>query len=87
MPARPKYSPELTERATRMALDLRKDPQTKTGAIRRVGEQLGSTPRRCATGCARPRLMALFHLRAVDLGQEPGRVPIDLGHVAAVAQH
>lgn len=44
MAAPRKYSDELRERATRMAVDARKDPQTKAGAIRRVGEQLGVNP-------------------------------------------
>ncbi|WP_229738471.1 IS3 family transposase, partial [Isoptericola cucumis] len=39
-----KYPDELRERAIRMAVDLRRDPETKTGALRRVGEQLGIHP-------------------------------------------
>ena len=39
-----KYPPELRERATRMAVDARQDPATKTGALRRVAEQLGVHP-------------------------------------------
>ncbi len=45
-----KYPQELRERATRMAVEARKDPGSRTGAIRRIGEQLGSTPRPCAAG-------------------------------------
>jgi transposase len=41
MPAPKKYPVELRERAIRLAVDARKDPITKPGAIRRVGEQLG----------------------------------------------
>lgn len=36
-----KYPPELRERAIRLALDARKDPGTRSGALRRIGEQLG----------------------------------------------
>ncbi len=39
-----KYSVELQQRATRMALDARKDPETSRGAIRRVADQLGVHP-------------------------------------------
>ena len=41
MAAPRKYPEELRERAIRMAVDLRRDPATGTGALRRVGEQLG----------------------------------------------
>jgi transposase len=41
MAAPRKYPDELRERAIRMAVDLRRDPATRTGALRRVGEQLG----------------------------------------------
>jgi len=44
MAAPRKYPDELRERAVRMAVDLRRDPATKTGALRRVGEQLGINP-------------------------------------------
>jgi transposase len=36
-----KYSDELRERATRMAVELRRDPGTRVGAVERVAEQLG----------------------------------------------
>src|SRR3954447_4648163 len=39
-----KYPEELLERAIRIAVDLRRDPATRTGALRRVGEQLGVNP-------------------------------------------
>src|SRR5436190_11462792 len=43
--AAPRKCPEgLRERAIRMAVDLRRDPATRTGALRRVGEQLGINP-------------------------------------------
>jgi transposase len=44
MAAPRKYPEELRERAIRMAVDLRRDPATRTGALRRVGEQLGINP-------------------------------------------
>ena len=44
MAAPKKYSDELRERATRMALDARRDPATSMGAIKRVADQLGIHP-------------------------------------------
>ena len=41
MPALRKYPDELRERAIRLTLEARKDPATRLGAIRRIGEQLG----------------------------------------------
>ena len=41
MAAPRKYPEELRQRAIMMAVDLRRDPATRTGALRRVGEQLG----------------------------------------------
>src|SRR5690606_36900483 len=52
MAAPGKYPDELRERAIRMAVDLRRDPATKTGALRRVADQLRINPEplsRCAT--------------------------------------
>jgi transposase len=44
MAAPRKYSVELQERATRMALDARKDPARSRGAIKRIADQLGVHP-------------------------------------------
>ena len=44
MAAPKKYSQELRDRATRMALDARRDPVTATGAIKRIADQLGIHP-------------------------------------------
>lgn len=44
MSAPKKFSDELRERATRLAVELRRDPATRSGAIRRVAEQLGMHP-------------------------------------------
>lgn len=41
MAAPRRYPTELRERAIRMAVDLRRDPAARSGALRRVGEQLG----------------------------------------------
>lgn len=44
MAAPRKYPDELRERATRMAVQSRRDPSTRSGTFRRVGEQLGINP-------------------------------------------
>ena len=41
MAAPRKYPEELRERAIRMAVDLRRHPDTRSGALKRVGDQLG----------------------------------------------
>src|SRR5215210_8855384 len=41
MAAPRKYPDELRERATRLAVDARRDPATRSGALKRIGEQLG----------------------------------------------
>jgi transposase len=38
MAAPKKYGDELRERATRMAVELRKDPATRAGAIQRIAQ-------------------------------------------------
>ncbi len=44
MAAPRKYPEELRDRAIKMAVDLRRDPATRSGALRRVGDQLGINP-------------------------------------------
>ncbi|MFC0528580.1 transposase, partial [Phytohabitans kaempferiae] len=44
MPAPKKYSDELRERATRLAVEARRDPVSAVGAIRRIADQLGVHP-------------------------------------------
>jgi transposase len=44
MAAPKKYSDELRERATRMAVEARQDPARRVGAIKRIADQLGLHP-------------------------------------------
>src|SRR3954462_9680833 len=44
MPAPKKYNDELRERATRLAVEARRDPTSAVGAIRRIADQLGVHP-------------------------------------------
>ena len=39
-----KYPPELRDRTTRLALDARKDPETRPGTLRRIAQQTGVHP-------------------------------------------
>jgi transposase len=44
MAAPRKYPDELRERATRLAVEARRDPATATGAIKRIADRLGVHP-------------------------------------------
>jgi transposase len=44
MAAPRKYPDELRERAIRLAVDARRDPVTRPGALARIGKQLGINP-------------------------------------------
>ena len=44
MAAPRKYSEELKDRATRMACEARRDPDSSRGAIKRIADQLGVHP-------------------------------------------
>ncbi len=44
MAAPKKYPDELRERATRLVIEARRDPQAGPGAIRRIANQLGVHP-------------------------------------------
>lgn len=73
MAAPRKYPEELRERAIRMAVDLRKDPATKPGALRRVGEQLGIHPE---------TLRNWVNQAEVDAGDRPGTSSDDAARLA-----
>ena len=78
MVAPKKYSDELRGRATRMALEARRDPATSTGAIKRIADQFGIHPEALRTwvrqaeidGGVRPGTRTEDETRLVELERE-----------------
>jgi transposase len=73
MAAPRKYSVELRDRAIRMALDARRDPETRTGAIKRVADQLGIHPEALRTWVRQAE---------IDEGDRPGTTTADAQRLA-----
>lgn len=73
MAAPRKYSVELRQRATRMALDARKDPASARGAIKRVADQLGVHPEALRTWVRQAE---------IDDGVRPGTTTDDAQRLA-----
>jgi transposase len=75
MAALRKYPEELRERATRMAVDARRDPVTRAGALARVAGQLGVNPETLRNWVTRAE---------VDAGERPGTLSADAERIAAL---
>ena len=73
MAAPRKYPEELRERAIRMAVDLRRDPATGSGALRRVGDQLGINPETLRNWVSQAE---------IDQGQRPGVTTTEAQRIA-----
>jgi transposase len=73
MAAPRKYPDELRERATRLAVEARRDPATATGAIKRIADQLGVHPE---------ALRGWVKHAEVDGGARPGTSSSDAARIA-----
>lgn len=73
MAAPRKYGDELRDRATRMAVDARKDAATRSGAIQRIAEQLGMHPE---------TLRGWVRQAEIDGGVRPGTTSEDARRIA-----
>lgn len=61
MSAPRKYPDELRERATRLAVEARRDPQSGPGAVRRIADQLGVHPEALRTWVKRAEIDQRVH--------------------------
>lgn len=68
-----KYPEELRERAVRLAVEARRDPITRAGALRRIGEQLGINPE---------TLRNWVQQAEIDAGDRPGVTSDDAARIA-----
>jgi transposase len=68
-----KYPDELRERAVRMVIEARQDPMTRTGACRRIGQQLGINPE---------TLRGWVNQGEIDAGNRPGTTTSEAARVA-----
>ncbi|GAB2474465.1 transposase [Promicromonospora xylanilytica] len=73
MSAPRKYPDELRERATRLAVEARKDPESRVGAVKRIADQLGVHPEALRTWVARAER---------DEGLRPGPTTAEAARVA-----
>ena len=70
-----KYPDEIRERATRMAVEARRDPATRAGALARIGQQLGINPE---------TLRNWVNQAEIDGGHRPGTSTDDAARIAAL---
>jgi transposase len=73
MSAPRKYPDELRERATRLAVEARKDPESRVGAVKRIADQLGVHPDALRTWAQRAER---------DEGLRPGPTTAEAARVA-----
>ena len=68
-----KYPEELRERVIRLTLEARRDPTSRPGACRRIGDQLGINPE---------TLRGWVMQAEVDAGDRPGTTTSDAQRIA-----
>ena len=73
MAAPRKYLEDLRERVIRMAVEARRDPATRVGALRRIGDQLGINPETLRNWVTQAE---------VDAGERPGTSTSDAQRLA-----
>jgi transposase len=73
MAAPRKYPEDLRERVIRMAVEARRDPATRVGALRRIGDQLGINPETLRNWVTQAE---------VDAGERPGTSTSDAQRLA-----
>lgn len=73
MAAPRKYSDELRERATRLAVEARKDPAGRAGAVKRIAEQLDIHPEALRTWVKRAE---------TDAGLREGPTSVEAARIA-----
>jgi transposase len=73
MAAPRKYPDELRERATRLAVEARRDPASASGAIKRIADQLGVHPEALRTWVKQAE---------TDEGVRPGATSAETARIA-----
>ena len=73
MAAPRKYPEELRERATRLAVEARRDPASRSGALSRIGRQLGINPETLRNWVSQAE---------IDQGHRPGTSTSDAEKIA-----
>jgi transposase len=77
MAAPKKYSDEIRERATRLAVEARRDPASSVGAIRRIADQLGVHPEALRTWVKQAETAA-----NAETAARPGPSPAEAARIA-----
>ena len=75
MPAPKKYNDDLRERATRLAVEARRDPASAAGAIQRIAGSLGVHPEALRTWVKKAE---------TDAGDRPGMTSSDAERLATL---
>ncbi len=72
-----KYPDELRERATRLVIEARKDPASRSGAVKGIADQLGVHPEALRTWVTRAER---------DEGLRPGPTSVEQARIAELGR-